>query len=42
LQAFADEGYDKLGDVRHLTVEELVADAGIKRGHARRLARHFA
>jgi hypothetical protein len=41
LQAFADEGYDKVSDVRHLTADELVADVGIKKGHARRLARHF-
>jgi hypothetical protein len=41
LQAFADEGYDKVSDVRHLTIEELVADVGIKKGHARRLAGHF-
>jgi hypothetical protein len=41
LRAFADQGYDKVSDVRHLTVEELVADVDIKKGHARRLARHF-
>jgi hypothetical protein len=41
LQSFTDERYDKLSDVRHLTVEELVADVGIMKGHARRLARHF-
>jgi hypothetical protein len=41
LQAFVDQGYDKVSDVRHLTVEELVADVDIKKGHARRLARYF-
>jgi hypothetical protein len=40
--AFLDEGYDTLADVRHLSVEELITEIGMKRGHARRLAKHFA
>ena len=39
---FLDEGYDKLADVRDLTVEELITDIGMKKGHARRLAKHLA
>jgi hypothetical protein len=41
LHTFADEGYDELNDVAHLTVDQLIADIGMKQGHARRLARHF-
>ena len=40
--AFLDEGYDTLADVRHLSVEELITEIGMKRGHARRLVKHFA
>jgi hypothetical protein len=39
---FLDEGYDKLADVCDLTVEELITDIGMKKGHARRLAKHLA
>jgi hypothetical protein len=42
LQVFASEGYDKLADVRRMTVEEMTADIGMKKGHAKRLAWHLA
>jgi hypothetical protein len=39
---FAEEGYDELGDVHYLTVKELMEGVGMKKGHAKRLARHFS
>jgi hypothetical protein len=40
--AFAQEGYDELNDVQHMSVDELVADIEMKKGHAKRLLRHFS
>jgi hypothetical protein len=42
LHSFADQGCDKLSDVRDVAVEELVDDVGMKVFHARRLVKHFA
>jgi hypothetical protein len=35
------EGYDRVGDVEELGVKELVEEIGMKKGHAKRLAKHF-
>ena len=39
-QKFMDEGYDKLDDLLHIVLEDLIA-IGLKRGHARRVLREL-
>jgi hypothetical protein len=39
--SFAEQGYDELADVHGMGMEELVGDVCMKKGHARRLMRHF-
>jgi hypothetical protein len=41
LGVLVGEGYDKTSDLEDLGVEELVEEIGMKKGHAKRLAKHF-
>ena len=38
--ALVAEGYDEVGDVQDMGMEELV-EMGMKKGHAKRLLKHF-
>jgi tetratricopeptide (TPR) repeat protein len=39
---FRAEGFDQTDDVRSMGVEEFMSELGMKRGHAKRLVRHFS
>jgi hypothetical protein len=39
--ALVAEGYDEVGDVQDMRMEELV-EMGMKKGHAKRLLKHFS
>jgi hypothetical protein len=42
LPSLAAAGYDLVEDLEDMTAEELVAEAGLKKGHAKRIAKHFS
>jgi hypothetical protein len=42
LPSLAAAGYDLVEDLEDMTAEELVGEAGLKKGHAKRIARHFS
>ena len=40
MSAFEDDGYDELEDVVSMTLDEITAIKGMKKGHAKRIFRH--